>query len=84
MLGGIFLPHTDFKPQGRETILNQPLFLNARIGLDGKDLFFKKWLDMGNKKVKNFFFYEYIKGFLPVQVVIDALVEEKEEFNVND
>lgn len=34
-----FLPHIDFKPQGRETILNQPLFLNAKIAIEGKEYF---------------------------------------------
>lgn len=77
-----FLPHIDFKPQGRETILNQPLFLNAKITTDGTDVFFKKWLDVDIKRVRDIL-YEYKNGFLPLQFVIDALEEAKEDFNVS-
>lgn len=77
-----FLPHIDFKPQGRETILNQPLFLNAKIAIEGKDVFFKKWLDVDIKRVRDVL-YEYKNWFHPLQFVIDALEEAKKDFNVS-
>lgn len=78
---GSFLARVDFKPVGREITLNQPIFLNKKIGTQGKELYFKKWVDVGILKVRDIL-YEFKEGFLPVQVIIDAMEEAKEEDNV--
>lgn len=56
-----FLTNVLFKPQGREKILNQ-----------GKEIFFKKWWDVGITKVRDVL-YEFKEGFLPVQYIVDAI-----------
>ncbi len=59
---GNFLTNVHFKPQGRENILNQPLFLNNCILNQGKEVFFKKWWDLGITKVRDVL-YEFKRGF---------------------
>lgn len=79
---GFFLTEVDFKPKGREMVLNQPLFLNKYIVSQGKELYFKKWIDVGFLKLRDVL-YEFKKGFLPIQVIIDAMEEGKEEYRVS-
>ncbi len=69
-----------FKPQGRENILNQPLFLNNCILNQGKEVFFKKWWDLGITKVRDVL-YEFKEGFLPVQYIVDVMEEAKEDYS---
>lgn len=76
------LSEIEFKPHGREMILNQPLFLNKNVVSQGKEIYFKKWIEVGFSKVRDVL-YEYKEGFLPLQVMIDAMEEAKEEYNVN-
>lgn len=76
------LSEIEFKPHGREMILNQPLFLNKNIVSQGKEIYFKKWIEVGFLKVRDVL-YEYKEGFLPIQVLIDAMEEAKEEYNEN-
>lgn len=77
----LFLTEVDFNPEGREAILNQPLFLNDKIMIHGRDIYFKKWLQVGIVKVRDVL-WELKEGFLPLQVIKDAMEEEKEDFNV--
>lgn len=77
---GKFLAHVHFNPQGRENILNQPLFLNNGILNQGKEIFFKKWLDVGIMKVRDVL-YEFKEGFLPTQLIVDIMEEAKEDFD---
>lgn len=41
-----FLPHVSLNPQGREVLLNQPLFLNRHILLKNKEFFYKQWFEV--------------------------------------
>lgn len=75
----LFLTEVDFNPEGRERILNQPLFLNDKI--HERDIYFKKWLQMGIVKVRDVL-WELKEGFLLLQVIMDVMEEEKEDFNV--
>lgn len=77
----LFLTEVDFNPEGREGILNQPLFLNDKITIQQRDIYFKKWLQVGIAKVRDVL-WEFKEGFLPLQVIMDAMEEEKEDFNV--
>ncbi len=77
----LFLTEVDFNPKGREAVLNQPLFLNGKIKIQERDIYFKKWLQVGIIKIRDVLF-EYKEGFLPLQVIIDAMEDEKEDFNV--
>lgn len=79
---GSFLPEVNFKPYGRESILNQPMFLNKNIVIKEKEIYFKKWVEVGILKIRDVL-YEFKEGFVPVQVIVDALEEAKEEYNVN-
>ncbi|MGL5244158.1 MAG: RNA-directed DNA polymerase, partial [Sarcina sp.] len=74
-----FLKDIDFKPIGREVVLNQPIFLNKNIVFNGKEIFFKKWWEVGIRQVRDVL-YEVKDGFLPIQVIIDAMEEGKEEY----
>uniref|UniRef100_A0A671PCM7 Reverse transcriptase domain-containing protein n=1 Tax=Sinocyclocheilus anshuiensis TaxID=1608454 RepID=A0A671PCM7_9TELE len=49
---GKFLTCVHFNTQGRENILNQPLFLNSGILYEGKDVFFRKWWEVGITRVR--------------------------------
>lgn len=48
-----FLNFVEFKPEGRKMLLNQPLFLNANILIQEKEVFFKHWLKAGVCQVKD-------------------------------
>lgn len=65
---------------GRESILNQPLFLNTGILNQGKEIYLKKWLIVGIVKVRDVL-YEYKEGFLPMQYIIDVMEEAKEDIS---
>ncbi len=54
-------------PHGRENILNQPLFLNNKILKQGKEMFFKKWMEVGITRVRDVL-YEFKEGFLPTHI----------------
>ncbi len=75
-----FLINVNFNPQGQESILNQPLFLNNGILNQGKEIFYKKWWDVGITRIRDVL-YEFKEGFLLLQYVIDAMEEAKEDFN---
>lgn len=75
-----FLINVNFNPQGLESILNQPLFLNNGILNQGKEIFYKKLWDVGITRIRDVL-YEFKKGFLLLQYVIDAMEEAKEDFN---
>lgn len=77
---GKFLNNVHFKPLGRENILNQPLFLNNCILNQGREICLKKWWVAGIVKVRDIL-YEFKEGFLPVQCIIDAMEEAKEEYS---
>ncbi len=64
---GEFLKNVHYIPKGREDILNQPLFLNKNIVNQGKEVFFKKWWDVGITRVRDVL-YEFKEGFLPVTI----------------
>ncbi len=72
----------DFKPEGREVILNQPLVFNKHIVNNGREIFLKKWWQVGILRVRDVL-YEIREGFLPVQAVIDELEEFKEEYDLS-
>ncbi len=76
---GEFLKNVHYIPKGREDILNQPLFLNKNIVNQGKEVFFKKWWDVGITRVRDVL-YEFKEGFLPVQYVVDTMEEAKEDY----
>lgn len=76
-----YLTEVDFNPEGREGILNQPLFLNDKIKIHERDIYYKKWLQVGIVKVRDVL-WEMKEGFLPLQVIMDAMEEGKEDFNV--
>lgn len=78
----LFLTEVDFNPKGREVVLNQPLFLNGKIKLQEQDIYFRKWMQVGILKIRDVL-WEYKEGFLPLQVIIDAMEEEKEDFNMS-
>lgn len=77
---GKFLNNVHFKPLGRENILNQPFFLNNCILNQGREICLKKWWVAGIVKVRDIL-YEFKEGFLPVQCIIDAMEEAKEEYS---
>ncbi len=52
----------DFNPEGRERILNQPLFLNEKIKIQEHDIYFMKWLQAGIVKVRDVL-WEFKEGF---------------------
>lgn len=62
MLWGKFLTIVNFNQQGRESILNQPLFLNSGILNQGKVIFLKKWWDVGITRVRDIL-HEFKDGF---------------------
>lgn len=76
----VFLPFVQHIPNCREGLLNQPLFLNKNILNQGKEVFFKKWWDVGITKVRDVL-YEIKRGFLPVQYIVDTMEEAKEEYS---
>lgn len=80
---GKFLTIVHFEPRGRENILNQPLFLNNRVLKQGKEIFFRKWWEVGITRVRDVL-YEFKEGFLPVQCIIDAMEEAKEDFSTQE
>lgn len=61
----------------QEKRLRQPLFLNNQIKKGDVTLFYKKWFYAGIKQIKDIL-YEVIPGFVPVQVIRDAIVENYE------
>ncbi|MGL4645720.1 MAG: hypothetical protein ACRCVL_01170 [Cetobacterium sp.] len=67
-------------PQGRESILNQPLFLNKNILKQGKVICFKKWMVAGITRVQDIL-YEFKKEFLSEQFFIDAMEEAKKDYD---
>ncbi len=77
---GKFLTKIVYNPQGRENILNQPLFLNNNILKQEKGIFFKKWMEVGITRVRDVL-YEFKEGFLPMQYIVDAMDEAKEEYS---
>lgn len=77
---GKILTNVHYNLQGRESILNQPLFLNNHILNQGKEILFKKWWEVGITKVRDIL-YEFKEGFLPEQFIVDAMQEAKEDFN---
>lgn len=77
---GRFLSRIEYDPHGRENILNQPLFLNNNILKQGKEIFFKKWMEVGITRVRDVL-YEFKEGFLPTQYVVDAMEVAKEEYS---
>jgi len=77
---GKFLVNVRYNLQGRESVLNQPLFLNTGILNQGKEIYFRKWLEAGIVKVRDVL-YEYKEGFLPIQYIVDVMEEAKEEFS---
>lgn len=62
----------------KEEILRQPLFLNNTIKRGHQAIFYKKWFDAGIKQIKDIM-YEVIPGFVPVQVIRDAIVENYDD-----
>ncbi len=77
---GKILTKIVYNPQGRENILNQPLFLNNNILKQEKGIFFKKWMEVGITRVRDVL-YEFKEGFLPMQYIVDAMDEAKEEYS---
>lgn len=73
-----FLNFVEVRPEGRKMLLNQPLFLNANIFMQDKEIFFKHWLNAGIRQVKDVL-YEIKEGFLSSQVIVDAVNEIGEE-----
>ncbi len=59
---GLFLSKVDFKPEGREVILNQSLVFNKHIVNNGREIFFKKWWQVGILRVRDVL-YEIREGF---------------------
>ncbi len=74
---GEFKIHVCIKPERREDILNQPLFLNDNVLYKGKELHFKQWINAGFKRVKDIL-YEVKEGFLPFHAILEEVkaVEE--------
>jgi len=77
---GKFLDKVEYDPHGRENILNQPLFLNKNILKQGKEMFLKKWMEVGITRVRDVL-YEFKEGFLPTQFIVDAMEEAKEDYS---
>jgi len=50
---GNILLNVRYNLQGRESVLNQPLFLNTGILNQGKEIYFRKWLEAGIVKVRD-------------------------------
>lgn len=80
---GKFLDGVFYQVKGRENLLNQPLFLNKSILKEGKELFFKKWMDVGILRIRDVL-YEFKKGFLTKQYIVDLMEEAKEEYSVKE
>lgn len=59
---GKFFLNVRYNLHERESILNQPLFLNTGILNQGKEIYFKKWLEVGIVKVRDVL-YEYKEVF---------------------
>ncbi len=62
----------------KNDILRQPLFLNKLLKRGEQTIFYKKWYNAGIRQIKDIM-YEAIPGFLPVQVISDAIEENYEE-----
>ena len=77
---GKFSAKIEYDPHGRENILNQPLFLNKNILNQEKEIFLKKWMEVGITRVRDVL-YEFKEGFLPTQFIVDAMEEAKEEYS---
>lgn len=80
---GEFLERVRVTPRGRTQLLGQPLFLNKNIMQHGSTLFFRKWWAGGIRQVRDVM-YEVREGFLPVQVIVDAIkaTEQEERLDV--
>lgn len=71
-----------FKPEGKETILNQPLFLNSNVRPVG-GIFWKTWFNAGFRKIRDLF-YEVRPGLLPFQAFVDEITREQEDYAVSN
>lgn len=80
---GKFLANIEYDPHGRENILNQPLFLNNNILKQEKEIFFKKWIEMGITRLRDIL-YEFKEGFLPTQYIADTMDMAKEEYTTKE
>ncbi len=78
---GEFKIHVCIKPERREDILNQPLFLNDNVLYKGKELHFKQWINAGFKRVKDIL-YEVKEGFLPFHAILEKVKAVEEDINV--
>ena len=67
---GDFREEIDFKPEGRDEILNQPLFLNPN--LNRGNFYVKRWFDAGFRTIRDLF-YEIKPGLLPFQAFMDEI-----------
>ncbi|MGL6064844.1 MAG: RNA-directed DNA polymerase, partial [Fusobacteriaceae bacterium] len=78
---GEFKINVCIKPERREDILNQPLFLNDNVLYKGKELHFKQWINAGFKRVKDIL-YEVKEGFLPFHAILEEVKAVEEDINV--
>src|SRR4029434_11125259 len=60
---GDFREEIDFKPEGRDEILNQPLFLNPN--LNRGNFYVKRWFDAGFRTIRDLS-YEIKPGLLQI------------------
>lgn len=54
------------------TLLEQPLFLNRNVTIEGVLIIFRKWWEGGIRQVRDVF-HEFTEGFLPLQAIADAI-----------
>lgn len=78
---GIFRESLVINPVGRETILNQPLFLNPNLKI-GWGPSWKVWYDAGFRTIRDLF-YEIRPGLLPLQAFVDDLKEMKDDYGID-
>lgn len=69
---GDFLSVVQIVPNGRDHILEKPLFLIQNIQMDNNSIYFRNWWEAGFRQVKDIL-YEVKEGYLPLQAVIDAM-----------
>lgn len=69
-----------FKPRGRESIFKNRGWFKNNVLKQGKEIFFRKWWEVGITRVRDVL-YEFKERFLPVQYVVDAMEEAKEDFS---
>ncbi len=75
---GDYSKHVVCTSLNKNDILIQPLFLNKLLKRGEQTNFYKKWYNAGIRQIKDIM-YEVIPGFLPVQVISDAIEENYEE-----